>query len=281
MEHKAKVFDGVLLLSDLDGTLLDTQKSIPLVNLEAIRRFERLGGRFTIATGRCPRSARDIARAAGVNSPVVTLNGAVIYDYGADRIVDRFCLPQDYEQLVQRVHREFPDVGIQIYVGSHIYVAASSPVVERLFRLEHTEDCRIDTSPDRLPAQASKVLFGGPNARLQEVRRAVESAGCTGMYGMFTEDVYYEILPADVNKGRGALAVAGSCGIDAGCVAAVGDYYNDVDMLRMVDYPIVAGNAPDDVKLFARYITTDCDHGVVADAIAHLEQRLIRRGTLV
>ncbi len=134
-----RLFDGILLLSDLDGTLLNRKKTIPERNLEAIRRFTARGGRFTIATGRCPRSAERIAEAAGVNSPVVTLNGAVVYDFQADRAASQVVLPSSYPEIVRRVHAAFPHIGVQVYIGSWIYVANTDPIVERLFRLEHTE----------------------------------------------------------------------------------------------------------------------------------------------
>ncbi len=274
-----RLFDGILLLSDLDGTLLNRKKTIPERNLEAIRRFTARGGRFTIATGRCPRSAERIAEAAGVNSPVVTLNGAVVYDFQADRAASQVVLPSSYPEIVRRVHAAFPHIGVQVYIGSWIYVANTDPIVERLFRLEHTERYRRAVSMDALPAEANKVLFGGQNEELQKVRAFLEGA-LHGMYGMFTEDVYYELLPNHTNKGTGVRSVVEVCGVDPANVAAVGDYYNDVDILKTVAYPIVAGNAPDDVKMFARFITGDCDDGVVADAIEHLEQRLTAYGRL-
>ena len=125
------------------------------------------GGRFTIATGRCPRSAERIAEAAGVNSPVVTLNGAVVYDFQADRAASQVVLPSSYPEIVRRIHAAFPHIGVQVYIGSWIYVANTDPIVERLFRLEHTERYRRAVSMDALPAEANKVLFGGHNEELQ------------------------------------------------------------------------------------------------------------------
>ena len=276
---KNRPFEGILLLSDLDGTLLDRKKEIPARNLRAIRRFQEMGGLFSIATGRCPRSAELVARSAGVNCPAVTLNGVVVYDFAADRPASQSCLPERYREILRDVHAHFPSAGLQVYVGSDIYIVHSNEIVERLFHIEHIEKCRQEASFDAIPPQVNKVLIGEENRELQMIRRYLEGR-LDGMYGMFTEEQYYELLPARANKGQGVRRVAELCGINPACVAVVGDYYNDIDMLQTAAYPMVAGNAPDDVKIFARYIAGDCDGGVVADAIEHMERRLLQRGKL-
>ncbi len=277
--REGRLFDGILLLSDLDGTLLDSRKNIPARSREAIRRFKEQGGLFSIATGRCPCSAEIVARQAEVNCPGVTLNGAVVYDFRAGRPAGQTCLPEWYQAVLRDVHAAFPAVGLQVYVGSDIYIVHSNDVVERLFHIEHTEKCRKEASFGGLPPRVNKALIGGRHEELQRVRRFLEGR-LEGMYGMFTEEQYYELLPAHTNKGTGVRQVAEVCGVSPSCIAVVGDYYNDVEMLKSAAYPMVAGNAPDDVKIFARFIAGDCDGGVVADVIEHMERRLRERGRL-
>ena len=274
-----RLFEGILLLSDLDGTLLNRKKQIVERNLEAIRRFQEKGGLFSIATGRCSCSAQTIASVTGVNCPGVTLNGAVVYDFNQGRPARQSYLPEWYREIAWDVHEHFPSIGVQTYVGSDVQVVQSNDVMVRLHEIERTESCCEDVPFDRLPAQVNKVLFGGAHEELHKVRRFLEGR-LDGMYGMFTEETYYELLPARANKGMGLKMVAEVCGIAPSCVAAVGDYYNDVDMLKAAAYPMAAGNAPEDVKILARFIAGDCEDGVVADAIEHLEQRLTERGRL-
>lgn len=277
-EQMSRLFEGILLLSDLDGTLLDTHKLIPERNIDAIQRFTAGGGLFSISTGRCPESALRVARVAGANCPGVTLNGTVIYDFDKDTAVFRKFLPEGYRKLVQCVHRAFPEVGIQVYESSNVYVVVSSDVVEGMYIREAIE--RKEAAIDNLPERINKVLFGGTTERLKEISDFLEGVDMPGMYGMFTESFYYEILPSHTNKGTGVQAIAQHCGIKPQNVAAVGDYYNDVDMLRSVAFPIAAGNAPDEVKQCAKFVTGDCDHGVIADAIDCIERRLRRSGVL-
>lgn len=268
------IFSGILLLSDLDGTLLNEKKEIPPVNLEAIRYFQRQGGLFSIATGRCPMAARPIAEAAGVNCPAVTLNGAAIFDYAAGRVTVSRHLPPAFRTLAWAVSLRFPRVAIQVYEGSSVYEAVTNRITERLFAVEGVP--RTMVTVEMLPSKGNKLLFGASHEELRDVREFLKTQDMSGMYGMFTEDCYYELLPSHTNKGEGARAVADSFGIPMERVAAMGDYYNDIDMLKAVGYPVTAANAPDDVRLLARYVAVDCNTGVVADTVRHLKERLRR-----
>lgn len=272
------LFKGILLLSDIDGTLVNANKDIPLRNINAIRRFIKRGGRFSLATGRCIQSARPFIESSGANCPAVVMNGAVIYDYQKECTAKQQLLPDRYRELLRKVHERFPSIGAQVYSGPDLIVVISNEVVEEQITFEHLT--RKETGLDKLPEKANKILFGGTNEQLNAVRVYLDECNMKGMYGIFSDPCYYEILPSHTNKGTGAKMVAAYCGIDPQHVIAVGDYYNDEDMLKAVAYPIVAGNAPDEIKKYARFVTCGCEQGVVADAIEHLEKVLIQKGRL-
>ena len=259
-----------LLISDIDGTLVNTKKESPPRNIEAIAHFRVMGGRFTIATGRSPISAARIARKVRVNCPLVTNNGAILYDMETQQVVRQRFLPPRAAELIELVVRDFPHIGIQMYRDADIYMIVHNPVVEYQIAVEKIE--AVEASPDRMPDQANKVLFGGTHEQLQVLRDYLEEAGIDGMYGMFTEDQYFELLPQGVSKGSAAQVLAGYCGVSGPHVAAVGDYYNDVELLKAVPLPAVAGNAPDEVKALADYVACHCDDGAVADVLHRLEQ---------
>ena len=77
----------VIIVSDLDGTLLPPSK-IPLErDLAAIRRFEAAGGRFAIATGRTIQAAIRYQEMLGLQNPMIVYNGAAIYDSMNDKVL--------------------------------------------------------------------------------------------------------------------------------------------------------------------------------------------------
>lgn len=265
-----KPLTDYLLISDIDGTLVNTNKEVPQRNIDAIRRYQELGGRFTIATGRSPLSAVRIARKVGVNCPLVTNNGSILYDMEKGEVVRQRYLPDRFAEIVRRAAADFPHIGIQAYLDADIHMVVHNPVVEYQVAVEKVPF--VESSLQRLPPRANKLLFGGSHEELTELMAALEGYGLQGMYGLFTEDCYYELLPQGVNKGSGAQVLAGYCGVTGGHVAAVGDYYNDVEMLKSVPLPAVAANAPDDVKQYAAYVACHCDEGAVADVLERLEK---------
>ena len=74
-----KRFEGVLLASDMDGTLLNSSRLIGRENREALRWFTDCGGRFCVATGRAVEVTRMYFNDIPVNAPYICLNGALVY----------------------------------------------------------------------------------------------------------------------------------------------------------------------------------------------------------
>ncbi|HIS79668.1 MAG TPA: HAD-IIB family hydrolase, partial [Candidatus Caccousia stercoris] len=81
-------WDQILIASDIDGTLLPGGREIPERNLSALRRFAEKGGRFTLATGRSIGSAGQFLDRLPVNAPAICLNGALLYDYKQQKVLE-------------------------------------------------------------------------------------------------------------------------------------------------------------------------------------------------
>ena len=79
-----------------------------------------------------------------------------------------------------------------------------------------------------------------------------------------------EVTAAGVDKGTALLALADRLGIPREATLAIGDSDNDAEMLRAVGMPVAMGNADAALKNLAKYITADCDHDGVAQAIYHI-----------
>ena len=76
-----KTFEGILICTDLDGTLLRNDKSISRENSEAIEYFKANGGRFTFVTGRMPYFSQKAREMINPNAPIGCINGGGVYDY--------------------------------------------------------------------------------------------------------------------------------------------------------------------------------------------------------
>ena len=96
-------FKNVIIMSDLDGTLLDDKKEISQRDMESINEFCDKGGMFTIATGRGYSMARPVAQKLKLRIPAVIFNGSAVYDFDKDEFLWQSEVTQkarDYIKLV-------------------------------------------------------------------------------------------------------------------------------------------------------------------------------------
>ena len=97
-----KSFEGILICTDLDGTILRDDKTVSEENREAIEYFKSEGGYFTFITGRMPYFAKDIYEMIKPNAPIGCINGGGIYDFEKRASQGVFCIRLFF------VCREFP-----------------------------------------------------------------------------------------------------------------------------------------------------------------------------
>ncbi|MFN2412154.1 MAG: Cof-type HAD-IIB family hydrolase [Pyrinomonadaceae bacterium] len=277
-----------LLALDLDGTLLNSQGKIPEKNLNAIRQAEEAGVLVTIATGRRFRDARPVGIEAGLNAPLITHNGALLKFAQSGETVAFSLLSKETAAEVVRVGKA---------LGGDALVSADPHGVGSMYY-----DC---VSEENLPLRKyiswSKRLHGkdaeNSVVHVENLQTTVPkldvihisfSGGCDSMARMQTmldaqlngltnllATVYpkldftlLDILPLDASKGVGLEKLAATNGLTAKNVMAIGDNFNDLEMLEFAGTPVVMGNA--DPSLLERtefYTTLSNDEGGVADAI--------------
>lgn len=262
---------NVLLVSDVDGTLITGRFEMPHRNIEAVRRFTRQGGLFALATGRSHDSAAPYAAQAGVNAPSVILNGAAIYDFHTGRILWQSCLPGGFREQLREIMRRFPDIGVEIFAHGHIRIIRENDWTRR-----HQANEKLPFLPadiDSLPVGWNKVLFAAENRRLAELQTFCAGLPGEGWFSVFSNTMYYEVLPAGVNKMAAARRLAGLLGVTPGNVLTIGDYYNDADLITGSAFSCVPAGAPEELRRAAGYVACPCAEGAVADFIDRIEKR--------
>ena len=138
-------FDGVLLLSDFDNTLVYTEDALlsggrlpPLnsANREAIHYFMAEGGIFSVATGRALPSFAPIAPTLPMNGPTILFNGAALYDFAREEYLETAFLPEDIREKLLPVEEAFPGLVCEIYHdGNTIHTLHPSELTRNHLRL--------------------------------------------------------------------------------------------------------------------------------------------------
>lgn len=263
-------FDGILLCTDLDDTLLTSDKRISDENSRAIEYFKSEGGLFTFATGRVPMGARLMLEYVHPNAPMVCFNGAAIYDFNDNRILWSRSLDADAVKAVEYIDSLFDFAGIEVCTDDKIYFCRVNRIVEEHQALEKLPDNSLDYHD--IPEKWKKVLFMTESDRLGLIRNAIASSPFADKYTFVQSSPwYYELLPKDTSKGEGLMHLADLLGIDRSRTVGVGDNENDLMMIKMAGTGIAVANAIEEVKQAADYITADNNSHAIAAVIKAIE----------
>ena len=271
-----KKFDGILICTDLDGTLLRDDKSISHENLEAIEYFKLEGGHFTFVSGRMPYFASSISDVIKPNAPMGCINGGGIYDFEAGEYVCAETLPLEALELVEYAEKNVPGIGISIYTFERIYFSAENEAMAEFHAATGVANA---VKPYReIDIPIAKIVFGDTRkASLARLTELLTSHPLAEKFNFVSSELtLFEILPKGVNKGTILPKLAAHLGIDMGRTVAVGDYNNDIPMLRAARWGVAVANACEGAKEAANYHTVSNEDHAIAQIIADIESGKMR-----
>ena len=267
-----KKFEGVLICTDLDGTLLNDSRVISAENKEAIEYFKSEGGSFTFVTGRMPFYALDLYEKVRPNVPVGCVNGGGVYDFVSGKYIYTVELPKSVCELVRCVDNALPDVGIQVNTFQKVYFCKENKTMEGFRRI--TGVSNLKCGYDEIEEPMAKIIFGcETESEIQAVISILSSHPRTGEFDYIrSEKTLFEILPKGVGKGNAVKNLAEYLGIDVARTVAIGDYNNDISMFKAAGISIAVNNATPDAKAAARFMTVSNNEHAVARVIYDIEK---------
>lgn len=257
-------FDGILLLSDIDGTLTYKEGHISEKNLEKIAYFKSEGGTFSIATGRDPGFLARHGLDKLLNAPAVILNGAAIYDYTAGKMFSRESITEDLSPVLDYIKENCKGCRVSLSGNiKEVYYAPGVPDSDPFEALYHAGAC------DKLAIASLDEAF---SIRLQQSMEKdfpqydIHRGWSTGV----------EVISKKAGKGNGLLRLKKLLG-NIHTTAAIGDFENDLSMLRAADVSACPENAVPELKACADMIVASNTQNAVADFIDKLQ--LFIKGT--
>ena len=253
----------MILALDLDDTLLRSDKTVSERTLAALRRWQAAGHEIIVATGRPPRHIPPVLPPELRTAPCIAYNGACAM-VGGEVVYRSEISPADVRAVLQwtAANRPHWNVGLEIDDVLYLNRATSKPgpyTVADLWTL-----C------DR---PAAKVIFYFAGER--EDTDPLVAALPAGTRALITPKFSLVQLCGCTTSKAGAIAhLLKERGLDFDSLVAIGDDVNDIEMLRCARIGIAVGNALDEVKAAADWITGDADDDGVADAIDRLLEQL-------
>lgn len=252
-----------LVAVDLDGTLLDEEYKVMPEVRDIVARARAKGVGFTFATGRLFPSARQFALELGLNLPLITYNGALIK--GANGAKTLFHLPLDRE-LAREVldmtqdwtGRRFVFIDNVVYTDTEDEVTRNYAIALRVeFRLLKQLDRALSEGP-------TMITFRNEPPEIDKLTGFMRNHFQDAIYMVNSRPFFLDITHREVTKGRGLAELCSHLGIRADEVLAVGDGWNDLEMLEFAGLGAVVANAPEGLKAKADYVAAGSHyHGVI------------------
>lgn len=270
------VYSKWLLVSDIDGTLNNKKRKLPPVNKTAIGAFVANGGNFTLCSGRNLKSLTPHFLNLGVETPALFLNGAGIYDFKSRKMLAFKPFSAEAEKVLIETANNYFAVDLTMFSPDMLYIVKPfffGRFAAWLDKLPH-KLCKNGRGIDS--GNIGKATFFGLNSTLKKIRNDLTCGDKQLFDCFFTSPYTLEVVSCGVNKGAAVKELAGILNIPLENTAAVGDYYNDIDMLKAVAHPVCCGQAPDEIKDLSEYVACHCNDGAVADFINYIETKYIK-----
>jgi Cof subfamily protein (haloacid dehalogenase superfamily) len=265
-----------LIAIDIDGTLLNSKVELSKQNRDALRRAHEAGIEIMLGTGRRHDFALPIAQSLGFDLWMMSSNGAVTRSTRGETF-HRDLLPKETAIKLARAMPKYraymvltfdrPGMGAivcenreRLYGVIQRWMEKNAPFIEYVSPIESAlvED----------PIQA---MFCGPVELMERAQQELSDCGFSQDFTAVRTQYDYrdlcivDLLNAGCSKGHALERWARHRGIDRSEIMAIGDNYNDIDMLTFAGHAVIMGNASEDLKQNGWTVTLHHDeHGVAA-----------------
>jgi Cof subfamily protein (haloacid dehalogenase superfamily) len=264
-----------ILLADVDGTLVDSQKRITERAKAAIQKLNTAGIKFAVTSGRPPRGMKMIVDEVNLSTPMAAFNGGMLVEPGTMKVLTQQTLDAE---TARSVIARIGELGlvVWVYAGVNWYLHdLNTPHREKEERTVQFPPTVIKNFDEALNQGVAKVVGVGDNYDLvakaeKEIKEEFEHgvhAKCTttsrdcepSVSAARSQPYYLDVTHPKANKGFVVEMLADLLKIPAAEFVTIGDMPNDVLMFEKSGSSIAMGQASDEVKKSATYVTAGMD----------------------
>lgn len=277
-----------MIVSDLDGTFLDSNHEIIEENVQAFKTAQSEGFEIVIATGRNYGNVLGLFGQTGLKPHIISNNGAFAYDKNGNLVkgvgLDKHLIKEALDWLEYRNYFYTLCTDHSIYMPTDV-----SGILTNDFK-NATNFVRTMT-PDTLQQGIDLFLNFDSAVYIDDFNEIIEQdltfgnisaitidrdklcvgreyfGNYEGMAMTIAGDNIFEMIHPSVSKGNALEALTAHVGVSLQDVMAIGDNYNDISMLEKVGHSVAVANAEDQVKETCRYLSLSNDNKGVAHII--------------
>ncbi|WP_428032211.1 HAD family hydrolase [Ancylobacter sp.] len=254
-----------LMVSDVDGTLVNKAKEVTPVTVEAVRRLHAAGIAFAAVSARPPRGMKLMVEALNVDL-FGGFNGGSILRRDFSIVEEHFVSPDAVRAGIAMMKPR--GASIWVFADNEWFITdPGNPYVAGETRTVAFQPTVVDDFGDHLN-RAGKIVFSSTDfdmlAQSEPELQALVGAGATARR---SQAKYLDMTPPGTDKGHAVRAFARHYGVSLDEVAVIGDMPNDLPMFEVGGLAIAMGNGAPEVKERAHFVTLTNEENGVADAI--------------
>lgn len=263
-----------LIVSDMDGTMLSSEKQILPATAQALRAAQQKGVIVGVCSGRFPQFVSCKLHEAGLSCHVVGANGAMLWDDEQRRMIAYHPIAPSSAVRVNALLAQYNAYCFLTMPSSIVTNCSERPFFFRDYRdgiWSREYGMHFDNSREKAEecAQSGEVIKFDISFKGVEDAEGLkrELAQVPGLSITTSSKTGLEIMREGIDKCFGMETLAKVYGVDMQQVMAFGDFTNDIPMLRAAGLGVAMGNALEEVKAAADYVTETNDNDGIARAI--------------
>lgn len=275
MQH----YKGYVIVSDLDGTLIDSKHNISKENIDAISSYVKKGGLFAVATGRTEINVKPYIKDLEINFPCILYNGAIIYDNEKKQFIKGTYLDNKYLlEPLKEILGQYKNLCMQIFSEGKMFITSGMDTLDPVV-IKEGQPYEFASIDDIAEQKWIKIIFNDTNAALKSIQQFLNNSIPPGIIStVFSTSTYLELLAYGVSKGSALSDLTEILGIERQKVIAIGDYCNDIEMIKAAGVGAATANAHPLLKEAADITAVSNDeHAIqylIKKVIPDLEQSL-------
>ena len=260
-----------LIAIDLDGTLLNNEGRVSGVTAEIITEVRNMGHKVVIATGRHTNSALPIAEQLGLTDAIVCFNGALVMDLANNQVELSHSYVENDINILSKL--------IRMWGYSYIVATQQGYQIESQYAhlIDHFKgvDAQVEVinSFRDIKTPILKTMIVGEAQDLDKIERFIQPT-VPHLQVVRSSEESIDVMDREASKGAALQWIADYYQVKREDTISIGNYYNDISMLKYAGTGIAVDNAPDLVKQHADIITYSNEENGVA---RFLEEHLLRK----
>ncbi|MEK8126309.1 Cof-type HAD-IIB family hydrolase [Paenibacillus filicis] len=255
-----------LIALDVDGTLLDDHHQLSEKTIQTLREVHQAGLRIVLCTGRGPGSAIPVLEELGFEGVLITHNGASTVQSPGPEVLHTIGFPmRELEQLVLYCRENH--IHFDVNTSLELFIEKADDEVLGMYERFLITPKRVE---DVLVMDGTvKLTMFGTGEQLDRMQQVIgtELILPDTLHSIRSGVEFIDVISLASSKGNALKQLASSWGIKPDEIIAIGNYYNDLDMIRFAGLGIAMDNSPDDVKEAADETTLSNNEDGVHEAL--------------